>query len=375
MSVEVRPVGSRQERRAFLSFPWLHYQGDPLWTPPLRQNQKELVGYARHPFYDDAEAQTFLAWRGGQVVGRVAAILNHAYNRFQNEQRGFFGFFEAVDDQSVADALLAAVRDWLAERGIRQVRGPANPSQNYEWGLLVEGFHRPATFMLTYNPPYYARLLEGCGFRKAHDLYAYWGNRQTLDGLDDKLRFITAAAEERFVIHTRPLNKRHFRREVQMFLDIYNRSAAGIWGFVPLSPAEIHHLSLMLRFLIIPELARVAEVDGRPVGAVFGLPDYNPRIKEIDGRLLPWGFLRLISPKRDLKRLRMISTNVLPEYQRWGVGLVLLKGLIPKFLEYGMTEGEFSWVAESNKLSRGSLEKGGALLERTYRVYDYDPPA
>jgi hypothetical protein len=337
----------------------------------LRQNQKELAGYAHHPFYDEAQSQTFLATRDGQVVGRVAAIINHAYNRFQNEHRGIFGFFESIDDQEVATSLLDAARAWLAERGYRQVRGPANPSPNYEWGLLVDGFHRPATFMMTYNPPYYARLIEGCGFEKVQDLYAYLGRTEMLATLDKKLDDISVQAKERFNVQIRHLNSRRFRREVEMFLDVYNRSASGIWGFVPLSQREIHHMSGILRYLIVPELAMVAEVDGAPIGAVFGLPDYNPRIKAIDGRLFPFGFFRLIGRKHELRRMRALSTNVVPEYQMWGVALVLLRGLIPKILESGIEEVEFSWVAESNKLSRQSLERGGAILEKTYRVYDH----
>lgn len=375
MPLVVQQVSTRRQRKAFLEFPWIHYRGDALWTPPLRQNQKELVGFARHPFYDQAEAQTFLAARDGKVVGRIAAIVNHAYNRFQNEHRGFFGFFECVDDQEVAAALLDAARGWLAERGYHQVRGPANPSQNYEWGLLIEGFHRPATFLMPYNPAYYGRLIEQCGFRKAQDLYSFVGRSEMLDSLDAKLTFISEEAQRRFNVRVRPMNPRRFRDEVRMFLDIYNRSAAGIWGFVPLSQREIDHMSSALRFLLVPELSLVAEVDGQPVGVVFCMPDYNPRIKQIDGRLLPFGFLRLVSRKQDFVRMRLISTNVIPEFQRWGLALVLLRGLLPKFLSSGMSEAEFSWVAESNKLSRGSLERGGALLEKVHRVYDYDAAA
>ncbi len=160
-----------------------------------------------------------------------------------------------------------------------------------------------------------------------------------------------------------------------MFLDLYNQSLGGTWGFVPLLKREIDHMSASLKHLIIPELAMVASVEGKPIGAVFALPDYNPRIKEIDGRLFPFGFLKLLSKRRPFRRFRVISANVIPEYQRWGVGLVLLRSLIPKILEAKLEEAEFSWVLESNHLSRRSLEKGGAEREKTYRIYDYPPPA
>ena len=164
-----------------------------------------------------------------------------------------------------------------------------------------------------------------------------------------------------------------FRQELETFLNIYNQSLGSTWGFVPLSPSEVRHLGGQLKHMIIPELALIAEVEGKPIGAVFGLLDYNPRIKQINGRLLPFGFIRLLSNRRQLKRMRVISANVLPEYHLWGIGMVLMHGLVPKVLEWGIEEVEFSWVLESNSLSRGSLERGGAKLNKTYRIYDSDP--
>ena len=374
METIVKPVESRRERKAFLTFPWHHYKGDPNWVPPLRQNQKALVGYARHPFHEVAEVQTFLAFADGQPCGRIAAILNRTHNTYHNERLGFWGFFESIDNQEVANKLFDAVRKWMAERDIHQLRGPCNPSLNYECGLLIEGFHSPPTFMMTYNLPYYQRLVEGYGFRSSQDLFAYWAPTEMIYKLDKKLAFVASEAAERFNIHVRPIDKARFKEEIKLFLDIYNQSLGGTWGFVPLSKHEIEHMSAEMKHLIVPELALFATVEGRPIGAVFGMPDYNPRIKKIDGRLFPFGFLTLINKRRPFKRFRAIATAVIPEYQKWGVGLVLLKALIPKVLESGLQEAEFSWVLESNHLSRRSLEKGGALLEKTYRIYDFPAP-
>jgi len=371
MTVTVQPVATRRDRKLFLELPWKLYRGDPNFIPPLRQNQKEMVGYARSPFYDDAEAQTFLAWRDGEVVGRIAAIFNHAHNRFHNELRGFWGFFESIDDERVAHALFDAVRSWFAVRGVTQLRGPTNPSLNHECGLLIEGFHSPPTFMMTYNPPFYARLVESYGFHKAQDLYAFFGSVDMLDGLDKKLAFIAEESSTRFGVKVRPLDKKRFRAEIETFLRLYNESLASTWGFVPIGDREIKAMSASMKHLILPELALIAEVDGKPIGALFGLPDYNPRIKEIDGRLFPFGIFKLLNRKRGFKKFRVISANVTPEYQRWGIGLVLLRGLVQPVLDSGIQEAEFSWVLESNRLSRSGLEKGGALLDKTYRLYDY----
>jgi hypothetical protein len=229
--------------------------------------------------------------------------------------------------------------------------------------------------MMTYNKPYYARLVEGFGFRKSQDLFAYWGHVDMLSKLDPKLWFIGNEAKKRFHVDLRPMNARHFGSEVEMFLRVFNAAMEGTWGFAPLSAGEIKVLAAGLKHLIAPELALVAEIRGEPIGACLGLLDFNPRIKAIGGRLFPFGFLRLITNKRALTKVRIVSINVVPEYQRWGLGVVLLGGMIEPMLKWGMREVEFSWVMESNTLSRASLEKGGAKLDKTYRLYDLDPPA
>jgi GNAT superfamily N-acetyltransferase len=368
--ISVHPVATRRDRKQFLLFPWQHYRGDPNWIPPLRTNQKELVGFAKHPFYEDAEAQAFLATRNGEVCGRILALVNHAHNRQYNEQRGFFGFFETTQDKEVAHGLLDAASEWLRSKGQQAVRGPVNPSLNYECGLLVEGFTTPPTFMMTYNKPFYGELIESYGFEKTQDLYAFWGHVEMLKSLDAKLAFVVREAAERFNIKVRPFNPKKFREELDAFLHIYNESLAGTWGFVPLSKTEGKHMGAGLKHLIVPDLAIMAEVDGRVVGSTFGLLDYNPRIKQMDGRLFPFGFLKLLRRRRELKRIRLLSTNVLPEFQRWGVGLVLVNAIVPKVLDWGIEEGEFSWVLESNHLSRKTLERGGAIRAKTYRIYD-----
>jgi hypothetical protein len=371
--VRVDPVRGRGEQRAFVELPWRIHRGDDHWMPPLRANVRELVGFARHPFHERNEVQPFLAWRGDRVVGRVVAVVNQAHIERYADRRGFFGFFESENDPEVANALFSSVRDWLAQRGIHDMRGPANPSLNYECGLLIDGFDSPPFFMMTHNPPYYGGLIEGFGFRKAQDMYAFYGHIEMLTRLDAKLSFICAESRRRFNLTTRCLDRRRFAKEVRTFLEIYNASLDGTWGYSPLTEGEIRHLSKSLRMLIVPELTSVVESEGRVIGASFALLDYNERIKQIDGRLFPLGFIRLLWNKRAIKRIRIISTNVIPEYQRWGVGLVLLQNLVAPALHWGIREAEFSWVLESNSLSAGSLKRGGARITKTYRMYDYGP--
>ncbi len=371
--VIVEPVRTWRDRRAFMQFAWDLYRDDPMWVPPLRGEFKRLVGWKYHPFQEIGEVQTFLARRDGKVVGRIAGIMNHEHNRHFDENRGFFGFFESINDRAVAHALFDAVRAWLGQRNVQALRGPMNPSLNYEVGLLIEGFDDPPTFMMTYNPPYYAELIESYGFVKAHDLFAYIGYKKDLDYQVPRVAQLVDRVGEMFNVKTRPMNPKTFQKDLEIFLQIYNGACQHIWGFVSITQKELEWMAKDLKHVIIPELTCVAEVDGKPVGAVFGLPDYNPRIKAIDGRLFPFGFIKMLSKKRDLKRVRLISTNVMPEYQKWGIGIVLLISLIPRGLAMGMEEAEFSWVSEANTLARGSLEKGNAKLYKKYRIYDYAP--
>ncbi len=370
--VVVKPVLTHRQKSEFLHFPWRLYRNDPNWVPPLLGNQKELLGYRYHPFYETNEIQTFLAYRRGEVCGRVAAILNHGHFEKYHEHRGTFGFFECDDDQDVATALFDAVRAWLAERDVHAVRGPFSPSMMYEIGLLIDGFDSPPTFMMAYNPPYYARLIERCGFHKAQDLFSYMGYLDMLPGVQAKLGPITDKIREYCNVCIRPLDRKNFIEDVEAFINVFGRSLINHWGYVPMSPAEVRQIAKGLRYLIVPELAIGAEVDGKLIGAVFGLPDYNVRIKKLNGRLFPFGFVRLLANKSAIKRIRLLSTNVIPEYQRMGVSLCLLAGLLPKAMQWGIEEAEFSWVAESNTLSRGSLEKAGTKLVKTFRVYDLD---
>lgn len=369
----IKPVETRRERKQFLMLPWQLYRDDPNWIPPLRRSQEELVGYRHHPFYDESEGQTFLALRDGQPCGRILGIVNHAHNNLYKERRGFFGFFESVDELEVAHGLFDAVRDWLAEREIKAIRGPCNPSMNYEIALLIDGFDSPPTFMMTYNPPYYEQLVETYGFRKTHDFYAYYGHVDMVDTLDKKMAFIVEESTRRFNITTRRLDKSRFRTDVRAFLDIFNRSMERTWGNVTMTEAEVDHMAKDLKFLLVPEMTTAAEIDGEPMGACFGMLDYNPRIKAINGRLFPFGFLRLLWNRRAIKRVRIVATNVLPEYQMMGVGVVLLARILTDGLEWGMEEAEFSWVSEANHLSKKSLERGGAKRIKTYRMYDYGP--
>jgi len=367
---EVVPVKDRRQRREFLDFIWTLHKDDPNWIPPLRMNQEELVNFRPHPFYLKNECQTFIVKKDGVVSGRIASIINHGHNERYGEKRGFFGFFDCIDDQEAAKLLFTAAGKYLKSKGMDDVRGPCNPSLNYELGTLIEGFDTPPTFMMTYNWPYYDKLITGFGFEKTQDLFAYEGDISMLKTLDPKLKFVIDEVKRRFNVTLRPANRKKFGADVKLFLKIYNEALQGTWGFVPLTDAECDGIGSSLKLLIDPSLTSFVEVDGQSVAVGICLPDYNPLIKKINGRLFPFGFLTLLFGRRKISRVRAMSTNVVPEYQRWGLGLVVLDRMLPDCVKHGITHAEFSWVLESNHLSRGSLERAGTTRTKTYRLYD-----
>jgi hypothetical protein len=369
-SPQCRAVKTAADRRQFIQIQRQIYAGDPNWVPPIWRVQDELVGFRPHPFYEENSCQAFIVCRGNNVVGRVVGIVNRGHNRRYNDKVGFFGFFECLDDVEAARELFHHAGQWLRDQGMTAVRGPVNPSLNYEVGLLVDSFDKPPTFLITYNKDYYESLLLRCGFEKVQDLFSYEAGIEMLDHLDPKLKFVIDEATRRFKVVCRPIDPKNFDADVRTFLHIYNESLQGTWGYVPLSTAEIDHQAKGLKHLIVPAMTSIAEIDGKPVGAGFGLLDFNPLIKKINGKLFPFGWLRILFQKKKLTRLRMISSNVLPEYQKWGLGLVTLARILPDAVDFGIQVGEFSWVLESNSLSRNTIERAGGIKAKTHRLYD-----
>ncbi|MDO4630020.1 MAG: GNAT family N-acetyltransferase [Planctomycetia bacterium] len=369
-TLKVTPVKGFWDRRAYLQFPWEIYRNDPNWVPPLLCMQKGLLGFQKDAYYIRNQIQTFLARRNGKVVGTIAAIVNQGHLEIYNDNRGFFGFFECEDNQETANALFDTAREWLREKGLNRVRGPMNPSINHTMGLLVDGFHLPPRFMMTYNKPYYQKLIENYGFQKAQDAYAFVGDLEMLPGIIGKYTRIADQIKERFGVKIRPLDTSRFDEEIRMFLDVFNRSNSNTWGYVPMSEAELEQEAKGLKTLIVPDLAIFAEIDGKIVGSELCIPDFNPAIRKIKGRLFPFGFMTLLNTKRHFNEIRSISTNVLPEYQMMGIPLLLLQAILPAAEKWGINKAEFSWVLESNDYSRGSLEKAGTIPEKTYRIYD-----
>jgi GNAT superfamily N-acetyltransferase len=365
----VRPVNGWWERRTSLHLPWSIYKGNPNWVAPTLMVEKPLMGFGKHAFYEAARAYNLLAYRGRKAVGRVTAIVNPVHNQKYKDRVGFFGFFECTDDEEAAKALFDAGGAWLREQGMTSVRGPANPSLNYTCGMLLDAYDTPPVIQMTYNPPYYPRLMEACGFIKAHDMYAYEMKPEVLLVISRKYRPAVLQYLQSSNIAIRQFEPKNFEHEMMTYLDIYNQSLEGTWGFTPISVAEARQIASELKFLIDPEFTVMVEIDGKAVGGTLALLDYNPILAKLNGRVFPFGY-RLWTQRKSINTARAMALTTVPGYQTSGLGVVMLDDLMNPSERRGITRWEFSWILESNKKTRGSLEKAGVPISKSYRMYE-----
>ncbi len=367
--VEVVEVEGRRALAEFLELPYRLYAGDPYWVPPLRLAQKQLLDTRKHPFWAHAELQCFLARAGGRTVGRVAAVLDRSHVRHHGEEAGFFGFLEVVNSQDVAAALLDAARRWLATRGALVVRGPMNPSTNYECGMLVQGFDSSPCVMMTYNLPYYPTLVEGAGFRKAMDLHAYWLDVDDLRS--EKIDRVAGGSVRSEGIVIRPIRMDRFEAEVENVWRVYNSAWSANWGFTPMTREEFLAMAAEMKPILRPELVLLGEAGGRTVGFALALPDINLALKGAGGRLFPLGLLKLLYHRRRIRVARVIALGVIEEYRTAGVAAGLYAALIRAGLAHGIHAVEISWVLENNVLMNRSAEMMGGKRYKTYRIYEW----
>ena len=367
--VEIRAVHTKRELNAFIKLPWKIYDGNPQWVPPLIASEKETLNKDKNPFFQHSEGEYFLAYKHGEIVGRIAALVNHNHNSFHNEKTGFFGFFESTNDQSVADALYEAAAEWIRERGMNIMRGPMNPSTNDTIGFLVDAFEYSPVIMMTYSPKYYLDLAEQFGFKKSMDVYAYWMN--STQPVPDKLVHVVEHLRKKQNIIFRDINMKKFWDEVDIIKQIYNDAWSRNWGFVPMTDDEFHHLAVDLKSTIEPDLVFVAEYNDKPVGFCLTLPDLNQALKKINGRLLPFGLIKLMYYAKKVNQARVITMGVIKECQRRGIDALFYYETYKRGVAKGYRGAEFSWVLENNVMMNRAAQMMGGRVYKTYRIYDY----
>ncbi len=381
--VQITPVRSAADRRAFIDLPFRLHRAEPHWVPPLKGEVAALIDPKKHPFHAHAEVELLLARNSaGVIVGRVAAIRNRLHEQTHHEAVGFFGLFECERSPDVARALLDAAADWLRERGLTVMRGPANFSSNEDWGLLVDGFDRDPSIMMPYNPPYYAELIEGAGFHKAKDVLAYELSADSLGvppnateeeatpHIPERLRNFERLARERFGVVVRPFDKKNFDAEITRIRDLYNGAWEANWGFVPFTPEEFDHLAKQLKPVADFDLVAFVEVKGETAGFAIALPDLNQALKPMNGSLFPIGWAKGLWYGRKINALRVLTLGVLPKFRRTGAAELLYLYLFRTGIRKKMRSGEFSWILEDNMAMRTPMEKLGAEITKRYRLYD-----
>jgi len=368
--IEVGAVNGKQGLKEFVELPFVLYRGTPHWVAPLRIAVKELLDREKHPFYANAQAEFFLARKAGKVVGRVAAIIDRNHNRFHGEDAGFFGFFECVDDVEVARALLEKARAWTFERGAKFLRGPVNPSTNYECGMLIEGFDLDPMVMMTYSHRYYPELMEKVGLAKSKDLHAYLSNANTIT--TDKIDRVADRALATNSVKVRPIDMKHFDAEVARVWDVYGAAWARNWGFVPMTREEFFQMGKEMKMILKPDLVLIGEVGDRVIGFALALPDVNQALKRAKGSLFPTGLLKILYYQRLIKNVRVLALGVVEEYRTSGVAAGFYATLVRNARKLGFGDCEMSWILEDNVLMNRSLEAMGAKRYKTYRIYDWN---
>lgn len=371
----IRECRTPAERRAFVTFPWRVYRGDPYWVPPLISERVAFFDPRRNPFYQHAEVALFMAQRDGEPVGTIAAVINHQHNAFHNEQVGFFGAFEVLPDREAAYALLSTARDWVRARGMTALRGPATFSTNEECGLLIEGFNDPPRILMSYNPPYYREFIESFGFQKAMDLYAYELTVEVFNW-PEKLVRVVEKLKSRAKFRVRPGDIRRFREELDRIKKVYNSAWERNWGFVPLTDAEIEHMAAQLIRFVDPDLVLIAEVDGEPIGFSLTLPDLNQALHKAYPRPgVPewWTLLKLLyywKVRRVVDTIRVMAMGVVEAWRAHGVSALFYYETAKAALPKGYRRAEMSWVLENNLMMNRDIQAMGGRIYKIYRIYE-----
>ncbi|MFA9412214.1 MAG: hypothetical protein ACERK0_13180 [Deltaproteobacteria bacterium] len=373
MSVEIKQHQPGKDLKDFIQVAFEVYRDDPAWVPPLHMEITDRLTPEKNPFFEHAEVALFTAWKDGKAVGRISAQIDHEHLRIHEDNAGFFGFFDTVDDQEVASALLAAAEDWLASRGMTVMRGPFSLSINEETGLLVEGFDSPPTIMSPHHRSYQGALAEAAGLQKVKDCYGW--KHQVVPAPARAQRAweaITSLPEVRF----RSVSPRNLKKEVRDILDVFNDAWQHNWGFVPATDAEAKKMAADLQLILDKELSFFAEIDGQPVAICVCLPNLNEVIFDFGGKLNPvtvgkliWR-LKIRGPKSARLMLLGIRTDLRGKKRYAPLAMAVIAELVRRGLKQGYEWAELGWTLEDNRLINAAIRSMGATIYKRYRLFE-----
>jgi len=371
--VTVRPVVTKQDRKAFVDFAWEAYKDDPAWVPPLKDEVHGLITPGKNPWFEHGRAQLWLGTRGGRVVGRISAQVDDLVQHM-GAGIGQWGFFDALDGEAAA-ALIAAAEKWLRGQGMTSALGPISLSIWDEPGLEIEGFAEPPTAMMGHHKPEYQGWIEAAGYSKAKDLLTY--ELDITHWEDPKIDRLIAMGERNPRIRIRMVDKSRFDDEARIILNLLNDAWSDNWGYVPLTPAEIAYAGKKLKPIIFPELVRIAELDGEPVAFMLTIPDINELTADLNGELFPFNFVKLLWRLRKprTRRLRVPLMGVAKKLHHSRLASQLAFMMIEftrraGVSKFGATHGEFGWILEDNKGMLSIAQLPGAEVNHRYRIYE-----
>lgn len=368
--LQIIKVNNSKQLKQFIDLPHNLYKGDPNYVPELFVSQKALLSKDQCPFFEHSKADYFLALNNNKVVGRIAAIRNNNHNKHANENVGFFGFFECVNDKNISSKLFDKAIEWCKNENLEAVIGPSSFSTNETVGMLFEGYDSPPVVMMTYNPPYYNELAEAYGFTKALDLFAY---QLQADEVPQRVLDTAVKIEERLnkqgIIIRKPELK-NFDEEIKKIKIVYNSAWGENWGFVPMTDNEFFHLAKELKTIANPDFLFLAEKDGKPIGFSLTIPDMNKILIKIKrGRLFPTGLLKLLYHKNKIDSLRVLTMGVTDNYRKKGIDVCFYAKTIIEARKIGAKTGEASWILENNIMMNRALENINGKVYKKYRMY------
>ncbi|MFT4603692.1 MAG: GNAT superfamily N-acetyltransferase [Rhodothermales bacterium] len=369
----VRPVRGRRERAAFIDFQFRLYKDDPFWVPQLRMDIKKLLNPKKNAFFEHGKMELFLAWdEDGRVVGRIAAIVNGMHLKKYDDNLGFFGFFETVDQQDVVDGLLTAADGWLRAGGMTAMRGPVNPSLNDTAGLLVNGFESAPFVLMTHNPAYYQERLAEAGFQREMTLWAYYIH-QKYAKLDKVRRGVSLVRRRNPLLTLRSLNMKRFKEEAATIRDIFNDGWQDNWGHVPMTEAEFDHLALEMKQVVDPRMAYILEMDGEPIAFAILIPNMNQALAKVrNGRLFPFGLLKML-PRiffGGIQEVRLPLMGIKKAYQGRGFDALMILEIVDRVPPLGYPACEMSWILDNNMPMRNALESLGGTPHKEYAILE-----
>ncbi len=368
-TVEIRPVRSRRDLKRFIDLPYRLHAGTP-WVPPLKLERRLFLSRRMNPYFKHGEAEYFLALRGDRVVGRVTAQIDRAFNEFHDSRWGMFGFLELEDDAEVMAELLGAADGWLRERDCDRMVGPMDFSVNEESGVLIEGFELEPLLRQPWHPPYYQRLCEEAGLGKTMDLYSWALDIGDREDMLPILFELDQKARGEHGVRIRKMSRRHLRKEMDRFAEIYNAAWAENWGFVPYSKEDLDTYALDMQLVFSREWFMVAEKDGETIAVAITLIDLNQVLKKMKGRVLPFGWWHFLNRQRICDRVRVGFLGVKPEHQHTGVAASLYVEHFETASRARQKCGEAGWILETNEAMNRGLEAMSAEIVKRYRLYE-----